>query len=144
MNLTIIDHVGLNVTDLARSIAWYMEVFDFQVLHRWPSNTTVMVGAGSIRLGLFLRPNAAKVADPDQAVMMTHVAFGVSPDRFALVLAHLKGLGIPFDPPEDTGIAYSIFLADPDGHQVEITTYHALAASADDAAAAPANTCRRS
>ena len=33
-------------------------------------------------------------------------------------------MGITFDPPEDTGVAHSIFIYDPDGYQIEITTYY--------------------
>jgi len=33
--------------------------------------------------------------------------------------------GITIDGPDDTGIAYSAFFNDPDGHLLELTTYHA-------------------
>lgn len=35
-------------------------------------------------------------------------------------------MGIAFDPPEDTGIAFSIFFKDPVGYEIEFTTYHAV------------------
>ena len=47
----------------------------------------------------------------------------MSGEAFGQAQAELKELGISFDPPEDTGIAFSIFVLDPDGHQIELTTY---------------------
>ena len=36
----------------------------------------------------------------------------------------LDRLGIAHEPPEDTGIAKSVFFKDPDGHSLEITYYY--------------------
>jgi catechol 2,3-dioxygenase-like lactoylglutathione lyase family enzyme len=123
MFITHIDHVGLNVTDLQRSADWYCRVFGFEIIHKW--TTTWMVGRALMRLGLFQRPGAKPVADLDNTIAMTHLAFQMGPQEFAAVQQELTRLGVPFDPPEDTGIAYSVFVSDPDGHQVEVTTYHA-------------------
>jgi len=121
MSLQRIDHIGLNVRDLAISFRYYHTVFGFDIVHKWKS--TWMIGKDKIRLGLFQRKDAVPVPNIDDAVAITHVAFRTDEAGFAAAQEQLKKLGITFDAPEDTGIAYSIFMLDPDGHQVEITTY---------------------
>jgi catechol-2,3-dioxygenase len=53
-------------------------------------------------------------------------------------LRHLKRFGSP----EDTGIAFSIFFKDPDGIEVEITTYYGDKSQKNDEPQGFA-TCRR-
>ena len=122
IELDNLDHVGLNVTDLQKSADWYERVLGFKIVHKW--NTTWMIRRGSMRIGLFLRPNAAKIGDLDNTLAITHFAFLTTTHGFADAQTKLRSLGIRFDPPEDTGIAHSIFINDPDGYQIEITTYY--------------------
>jgi len=121
MELQRIDHIGLNVRDLATSFNFYRRIFGFEIIHRW--KTTWMVDNETIRLGLFQRPLATPVCNIDDAISITHVAFRTDATGFESAQHELKRLGIAFDPSEDTGIAYSIFVLDPDGHQIELTTY---------------------
>jgi len=94
----------------------------YEIIHKW--TTTWMVGKGSMRLGLFQRPTASPVDDLDNKIAITHVAFLTDAEGFERVQEKLKELGISFEGPDDSGIAYSIFFKDPDGHELEITTYH--------------------
>jgi catechol 2,3-dioxygenase-like lactoylglutathione lyase family enzyme len=128
MELIGLDHFAINVTDLQRSADWYQRVLGFTVLHKW--GTTWMVGRDNIKIGLFLRPDAKPLPDIDSQLIIQHVAFLVDGDKFADAQQALTQAGVKFDPPEDTGIAYSIFFNDPDGHLLEITTYHAVPAPA--------------
>jgi len=48
----------------------------------------------------------------------------VTADQFEQAQAALKKRNIAFAPAEDTGLAYSIFVYDPDCNKVELTTYH--------------------
>jgi catechol 2,3-dioxygenase-like lactoylglutathione lyase family enzyme len=117
-----LDHVGINVTDLQKSADWYNQVLGFTIFHKW--TTTWMIRRGDMRIGMFLRPNASKIADLDNTIAITHFAFETDANGFAAAQVKLNALGIKFDPPEDTGVAHSIFIYDPDGYQVEITTYY--------------------
>jgi catechol 2,3-dioxygenase-like lactoylglutathione lyase family enzyme len=117
-----LDHFAINVTDLQRSADWYQRVLGFAILHKW--NTTWMVGRDNIKIGLFLRPNAKPLPDIDSQLIIQHVAFLVDGDKFADAQNALTQAGVKIDGPEDTGIAFSIFFNDPDGHLLEITTYH--------------------
>jgi catechol 2,3-dioxygenase-like lactoylglutathione lyase family enzyme len=116
------DHVGINVTDLQRSADWYQKVLGFTIFHKW--KTTWMIRRGDMRIGLFLRPNAKKIDDLDNTLAITHFAYATDDKGFKEAQERLAKLGVKFDPPEDTGVAYSIFVYDPDGYQVEITSYY--------------------
>jgi catechol 2,3-dioxygenase-like lactoylglutathione lyase family enzyme len=122
MTLRRIDHVGVNVRDLPTSAAWYEKAFGLTVVHKW--TTTWMIGCGAIRIGLFQRPKAGTIADLDNTIAISHFAFVTDRSGFDAAQARFKELNIPFDAPDDSGIAYSIFVNDPDGHQVEVTTYY--------------------
>lgn len=126
-NLLGIDHIALHVGDLTRSAQWYEDRFGFRVLHKWSG--VWMIGKDNIKIGLFLTENATVVDDPDHKKIIEHFAFGVDGDKFQATIDKLRADGINMTAVEDTGIAYSVFLRDPDDYQVEITSYHhALAA----------------
>jgi catechol 2,3-dioxygenase-like lactoylglutathione lyase family enzyme len=116
------DHVGINVTDLQRSADWYEKVLGFTIFHKW--KTTWMISRADMHIGLFLRPSAKKIDDLDNTLAITHFAYATDAKGFQEAQDKLKKLGVKFDPPEDTGVAYSLFIYDPDGCQIEITNYH--------------------
>lgn len=119
-----IDHVALQVKDLPTSAQFYKQVFGFEVIHKW--NTTWMIGKGRMRLGLFQRPNAMRPDDLNNYLVLQHFALLTTKTELAKYVKHLKLLGIKFEE-DDSGIAKSIFIEDPDGIQVEVTYYYAEA-----------------
>lgn len=122
MDLTRIDHVAITVTDLSRAAEWYEKVFRLEIVHKW--KTTWMIGNDLIRLGLFLVSDGKPVPDLGKQIAIQHFAFHIDAVGFIGIQSFLKELGIEYEGPEDSGIAYSIFVNDPDGHQVEVTTYY--------------------
>jgi catechol 2,3-dioxygenase-like lactoylglutathione lyase family enzyme len=118
-----IDHVALHVKDLNQSAEFYLRTLGFKVIHRW--NTTWMVGNDRIRIGLFQRPNATPIDNPDDRIVLEHFALLVKNQKeFDRAVNGLDRLGVKHEDTEDTGIAKSIFFRDPDGHSVEITFYY--------------------
>ncbi|RXF72867.1 VOC family protein [Hansschlegelia zhihuaiae] len=124
-DLVGLDHYAVNVADLQRAADWYENILGFHVLQKW--NTTWMVGRGNIKVGLFLRPNAKPQPDIDNTVLIQHIAFLVDGDKFARVHQFLNEKGIETEGPDDSGIAFSIFFKDADGHSLEVTAYHPAA-----------------
>jgi len=120
-----IDHVALSVADLEKSIAWYQEVLGLERRYEdaW-GDYPAMLCAGSTCVALFpLRPgeSSARSSGPAQPPMR-HLAFRATYADLLEAEKNLQERGIPFEF-QNHGIAHSIYFADPDGHQLEITTY---------------------
>ena len=122
VELVGMDHFAINVHDVKRSADWYQNVLGFTVLHKW--DNAWMVGRGNIKIGLFISPNAKPVTDPNNTLAIRKIAFLVDGDKFVPLINELKSKGITVSAPEDTGIAYSVFIHDPDGYLLEFTTFH--------------------
>lgn len=120
------DHVALFVRDQARSLAWYRDVLGLERRHEdvWADDPIVMA-AGETGIALFPASAEAKDALPERAPRrFAHVAFRVGARMLAQAREELRARGVPFEE-QDHRIARSIYLDDPDGHQIEITTYEA-------------------
>jgi len=122
MQLDYIDHFAISVKSLQTSFDWYKKVLGFEMFHQW--KTTWMIKLGTMRIGLFERPQGAAIDDLDSKIAFQHLAFHVSPHAFIEAQVQLGDLGIQMEGPEDTGVAYSLFINDPDGHLLELTTYY--------------------
>ena len=119
-----IDHVALTVRDVERSAQWYQDVLGLSRLHQevWGSFPAV-VGVGTTSLALF--PVASEHPDGPpgrETISVRHVAFRVDRRNFEQAQVELRARGIELEF-QDHQIAHSIYLRDPDGHQLEITTY---------------------
>jgi catechol 2,3-dioxygenase-like lactoylglutathione lyase family enzyme len=119
-----IDHIALAVKDVERSVAWYKEVLGLERRHEdvWGS-CPAMVGVGTNSIALFPVEGAEPKPSPGRDVLaMRHFAFRTDRANFDRACRELSQRGIPFEA-QDHGISESIYFHDPDGHEVEITTY---------------------
>jgi catechol 2,3-dioxygenase-like lactoylglutathione lyase family enzyme len=120
MELEALDHVGLVVSDMGRSIRWYTEVLGLRRAYEeaWGEFPAVLEANGS---GVALFPSSdggpVPVDDP-----MRHVGFRTSRRGLEAAKAELDARGIGYHE-GDYGVAWSVYLPDPDGYLVEITTY---------------------
>ena len=114
--MVTLDHIGIYVKDLGRSIQFYREAFNF------PIHSTLEVGESKIAfldtgnglLEIIQRPEPLQVPKG----RWSHLAFNVK--NYSETIMHLKNLGLEIREstlPEGTRIA---FLKDPDGHDLEI------------------------
>jgi catechol 2,3-dioxygenase-like lactoylglutathione lyase family enzyme len=114
-----VDHVGIAVSDLARSARWYRDVLGLERVDGWGDYPVILVRGGS-GVALF---RAADAATGDASVRILHVAFRVADlDDAARRLAER---GISFEREEHHGVARSLYLRDPDGHEIELIAYAA-------------------
>ena len=120
VELEALDHVGLVVSDMSRSIRWYQEVLGLRRAWEdaWGEFPAVLEAGGS-GVALFPNEDGAPVPADDP---MRHVGFRTSRRGLELAKAELLANGVEFSE-GDYGIAWSVYLPDPDGYQVEITTY---------------------
>ena len=118
-----IDHVALAVQDVRRSARWYQDVLGLERLYQdsW-GDMPAVVGVGGTAVALFAVQGSSNGRPGRDMLAMRHLAFRVDSVNFARARAALEEKGIPVLY-EDHGIAHSIYFHDPDGHQLEITTY---------------------
>lgn len=119
-----LDHVAIAVRDVHASRRWYAEVLGLERRHQetW-GDFPIMMGVGDTMLALFPRPADAP---PDDGLggkpALRHIAFRADRANFERAREALarRGLEVEF---QDHEIAHSIYFFDPDGYEVEITTY---------------------
>ena len=124
MQLEGIDHVALSVRDIERSAQWYVDVLGFERLHpgMWNGIPT-FIGKGKTAIALFPSPGQGPESPPQTGkINMLHLALRADRTNFLRAQRELKGRGIASHF-EDHAIAHSIYFRDPDGHELEITTY---------------------
>ena len=119
-----LDHVALTVRDVRKSIAWYRDVFGLERRHAatW-GDYPVFMCAGDTALALFeAKGPLSDAPDSGSAAIMRHVAFQVDRVNFVKAQETLRERGIEFVF-QDHSISQSIYLRDPDGYELELTTY---------------------
>lgn len=120
-----IDHVALAVRDAHRSAAWYQDVLGLTRRYQeaW-GDRPIVVGAGTTSLALFPVQGAYEGGPeaPTGRSHLRHIAFRVDGANFQRAQEALRGRGITFES-QDHAISRSIYFKDPDGYELEITTY---------------------
>jgi catechol 2,3-dioxygenase-like lactoylglutathione lyase family enzyme len=119
-----LDHVALAVRDVERSADWYVEVLGFE--RRFPGmwgGVPVFVARGKTAIALFPQRNArANPPPPRESAGILHLALRADRKNFAAAQRELARRGIEFHF-TDHEISHSIYFRDPDGIELEITTY---------------------
>ena len=136
VKITAIDHIVINVSDVARSAQWYQEVLGMEIRVFDPGGgktprTSLMFGNQKINV----RPRDAdkvewftadhETAGSDDLCFLT----SSTPDE---VVAHLKACGVAIEeagPRQGArGTLRSVYCRDPDGSLIEISSYEGGAA----------------
>jgi len=115
-----LDHVSLNVGDRARSIVWYRDVLGLGQRNEPTEDAEpVFMGEFGSCIALF-QAQADAPERPPESVGLRHVALVV--DDLGRTQEHLRAHDVDFRF-EDHGNAHSVYLRDPDGNVLELTTY---------------------
>jgi catechol 2,3-dioxygenase-like lactoylglutathione lyase family enzyme len=132
VKVTAIDHVVINVSDVARSVAWYQKILGMEIKVFDPApgktpRTSLMFGNQKINV----RPRGAdkvewftadhETAGSDDLCFLT----ASTPDQ---VVAHLNAHGVaieegPVKKQGARGTLLSVYCRDPDGSLIEISSY---------------------
>jgi catechol 2,3-dioxygenase-like lactoylglutathione lyase family enzyme len=116
-----IDHVGLAVKDVRKSVDWYQEILGLDRLYEnvWGEFPGV-VGTADTSVAFF------PTDDPDvplpPGLPIHHLAFRVDRANFNAAQETLRQKGIEFEF-QDHKIVHSVYFYDPDGHLIELMTY---------------------
>ncbi|CAN5602526.1 N/A [soil metagenome] len=123
MKLEGLDHIALAVRNVEESMKWYGEVLGLERQHAdvW-NDIPIFVGQGQTGIALFPVEDAESSLGDNQSERMLHFALRADGENFEQAQRELKARGIEFRF-EDHGIAHSIYFRDPNGLNLEITTY---------------------
>jgi len=124
LKITAYDHVGIRVTDRARSLVFY-ETLGFRLDNRYSSQTALeIVNEAGVRLNLVLNGQPTPQGDnvlvdrPEKWPGYTHAAFIV--DSISEVLTWATMADIPItEGPVNWGRRVTCFLRDPDSNVLE-------------------------
>jgi catechol 2,3-dioxygenase len=120
MQLEGLDHVALAVRDVEQSANWYVEVLGFERRYEGMWNgIPCFIGKGTTAIALF---PARDNSQPAAKTGMLHLAFRADRKSFLAAQEELKRRGIKFQF-QDHEISHSIYFRDPNGIELEITTY---------------------
>ncbi len=114
--MVTLDHVGIYVKDLVKSVVFYGEVFGFQVARTMETSTSkiAFLDVGGGILELIQRPGAPGKSEGP----WSHVAFKV--DDYDAMESKLEGLGLELRKVVLGDGSRIAFFKDPDGHDIEI------------------------
>ena len=120
--LTALDHVGLTVTDMDRSLAFY-QALGFTVLRTSGPNVegvrSAVIQVGAQELNLFSGPGAVS-SGANNPVGIDHFGLTVAPASIEDVIADLHRAGIEIARgPVKRRDGTALFVHDPDGVRVE-------------------------
>jgi catechol 2,3-dioxygenase-like lactoylglutathione lyase family enzyme len=121
MRLEQIDHVALRCASPEATMGWYVSTLGFERVfgEHW-SGVPIFLRLGSTFIALFPRRDADdRVAENS----ISHLAFRAATYadfQFAQIELQRRGIAFKF---QDHEVSHSIYFRDPDGFQLEITTY---------------------
>jgi lactoylglutathione lyase len=114
LNALSIDHINMQVKNLEESIAFYKELFGFEVKKEQPEENSKIIGNESIKLCLY------EVPEPVQKGGISHFGFHV--ENFDAAVAKCKEMNItmPYGVLE-WAHSRSVYIFDPSGHEIELS-----------------------
>ncbi len=117
-----LDHVGLIVQDMERAVKWYQEVLGMERRYQevWTGKRDpVVMATENVQVALFLPRSAGDIRSHG---IDEHFALRVDRANFEQARQELeeRGIGVQM---RDHKICSSLYFFDPDGNQLEITTF---------------------
>lgn len=116
-----LDHVAITTTDPRRSIAWYTDVLGLERRDDSTEPAFLFAGDSSVAIFTAANPDAKHHAGWD-TLAVQHFAFALDRPAWEAKRDDLARRNIPARFADHT-ICHSLYLTDPDGHTVELTTY---------------------
>jgi catechol 2,3-dioxygenase-like lactoylglutathione lyase family enzyme len=123
-----LDHVGLKVTDMDKSLRFYCDGLGLKLLRRsnkGPGVASAVLQVGGQEMNLFSNPGFAAGASSGDPPGLDHFCLEVESASIDELLAALARAGIAVaKPPVKRSDGVSLFVSDPDGCRVELIVKH--------------------
>jgi catechol 2,3-dioxygenase-like lactoylglutathione lyase family enzyme len=119
-----LDHVAISVRDIDHSVDWYGKTLGLEKRSQWDGEP-VMMCAGETCLALFSADGpgiAMSESERRRHLTARHIAFRVDRANFDAAQKEFRDKGID-SRFADHGVCHSVYIDDPDGHTIELTTY---------------------
>jgi len=112
-----INHIGLTVSNLEKSVDFYKELFDFEKINKLSTENQAVLKVGDIYITLY-EVEKFSVADDSQ----NRISFYVDEGDFDDTVDEIEdaGIGIVYGPENIRGGQLMVF-ADPDGNLIELS-----------------------
>ncbi len=128
--MPLLDHVGVKVTDLDRSIRFYSDLFGFEMVdRRMLGNSNVEAAAMQVGGSIIFLLNTAsfRARSPEENGGVDHFCLTFTDPEFREILDRTKAMGVRLEGgvmPRTgaTGRSDSQYILDPDGNQIEVKT----------------------
>ncbi len=120
MNVTRLDHFGIEVTDLKRAESFYTTVLGLKVRAR--RGHQVLIDCHNSTLALFEKQKMTPMGGGDlkDPFGKGHWAFEVTAEELLSTVEEFKSTGTPFNGPVNWGDHDCLYFLDPDGNLLEI------------------------
>ena len=128
--MPLLDHVGVKVTDLDRSIRFYGDLFGFEMVdRRMLGNSKVEAAAMDVggSIIFLLNESSFQARSPEEHGGVDHFCLTFTDPEFREILDRTKAMGVRLEGgvmPRTgaTGRSDSQYILDPDGNQIEVKT----------------------
>ena len=119
-----LDHVGLKVTDMDKSLRFYCDGLGLKLLRRkdkGPGVASAVLAVGAQEMNLFSNPDYAASPTDDDPPGLDHFCLEVDSASIDELMADLTRAGIAVaKKPVQRSDGVSLFVSDPDGCRVEL------------------------
>lgn len=110
------DHIGITVSNLDKSIDFYRELFDFEIVEKFADTRQAFLRVSDIMIGLF-EVEGYKNVDGTR----NHLSFFIDEEDFDDAVDEIQEKEIPIIyGPENIRKGKSVIFLDPDGNQIEL------------------------